>query len=87
MTQAKTIKFELNEEQTARFIKWRDQQADKTCRRTDSGGFRFQFLFGPSYDGNNVEVIDAFTNDRINLTQDSDDGEFLYNEDGTKNGW
>lgn len=82
----KKIKFELDEEQTARFIKWRDQQADKTCRRTDSFGFRFQFLFGPTGCGCNVEVIDAFTNERINLSKDDMD-EFLYNEDGSKNGW
>jgi len=83
----KTIKFELNEKQTERFVKWRDKQADKACRRSDSFGFRFQFIFGPTSMGDNVEVLDVFTGDRLNLTLDYEDDEFLYNEDGSKNGW
>ncbi len=77
------MKFEMDKDQVLRFKKWVEKQAlKKTCRRTDSDGFRFQFLFGPTGCGCNVEVIDAFTGDKINLTKD-DDGNFIFNEDGT----
>ena len=82
----KNIKFELDDDQMKRFNKWAKEQIKKTGRSSDSFGFRFEFLFGPTGMGNNVKVIDAFTKDEIILTID-DDGEFLYNEDGSKNGW
>jgi hypothetical protein len=78
--------FKLDKEQTERFEKWAEKQAKKTARSSDSFGFRFQFIFGPTGMGCNVRVVDAFTKEYVDLTQD-DDGEFLFNEDGTKNGW
>lgn len=78
--------FKLDKEQTKRFEKWAEKQVKKTCRAADSFGFRFQFLFGPTGCGDNVKVIDAFTKDEIDLTID-DNGDFVFNEDGSKNGW
>lgn len=77
--------FKIDDEQVARFKKWADKQIEETGGRpTDSFGFRFQFLFGPTGWGDNVEAIDTHTNKRINLTRD-DDGEFCFDENGKPN--
>lgn len=77
------MKFEMDKDQVVRFKKWAEKQVLKTGRRSDSFGFRFQFLFGPTMDGCNVEVIDAFTGDKLDLTKDDGDN-FIFNEDGTE---
>jgi len=77
--------FKLDKEQAQRFEKWATEQAKKG-RSRDFSGFRFQFVFGPTGCGDNIHVIDTHTHDEIVLSKD-DDGEFIYNEDGSKNGW
>lgn len=83
-----TTKFELNKEQDARFKSWREKHREVHANGVrDCSGAWLRFTFMPTGVGDNVEVECIWCPGvKLNLSLD-DFGEFIYNEDGSKNGW
>lgn len=82
-------KFELDAEQEKRLQSWRKNHFETAHPKgvRDMTGAALRFTFIPSGIGDNVTVECIWCpNVKVTLTI-GDDGEFLYNEDGTKNGW
>lgn len=89
----KTITFELDEKQTERYRKWAnahiEQQNHSTTHFREACNVSFTFMFVPGWCGTNVKVkCNSCVDASVDLTIDEDgDGEFLLNEDGSRNGW
>jgi len=81
------IEFKLNAEQEARFEKWAAEHAKVHAKGVrDCSGAWLRFIFLPTGMGCNETVECIWCPDaKVVLTQDFDSGDFLYNEDGSKN--
>jgi len=90
-----TIKFELDERQENRFKSWwdwhykefHDRNSPHPARRGyDSFGTSYELLIVPYGMGTNISAKCLWCGVGVSLSLDDDD-EFVYNEDGTPNGW
>lgn len=63
------MKFELNEEQTMKFVAWEQQQRTKG-RSLDATGFRYSFIFSPTSMGICVKVKDHVTGEELDLSEE-----------------
>lgn len=83
------VKFELSKEQEDRLDAWFKHHWDvihKGFSPRDIGGFCVEYVFGPTTCGLNAEVVCVWCskdnpNRACNLTEDSDEGGFIFQYD------
>ena len=86
------LSFTLSPRQEERVKSWSTKHAKEVHSGGDGivkdmTGVFLQFTFMPTGMGENCKVECVHCKQGVNLTEDFDSGDFLYNEDGTKNGW
>lgn len=83
-----TREFKLDGEQQNRLDRWANKhRLVHASGVRDCSGAWLRYIFLPTGMGDNVTVECIWCeNVKLVLTKD-DDGDFLYNEDGTRNGW